>query len=74
LTASKTVALVPAYNEEPRIAAVLKVVTNSPLVDETIVLDDGSIDNTSGVAAGFPVKLLRWEKNRGKGTALQAGL
>ena len=74
MAASKTVALVPAYNEGPRLAAVLEVITNSPLVDETIVLDDGSIDNTSGVAAGFPVKLLRWEKNRGKGAALQAGL
>lgn len=71
---AKTVALVPAYNEGPRLAAVLKVVTTCPLVDETVVLDDGSTDNTSEVASAFPVKLLRWEINRGKGAALQAGL
>ena len=70
----KTVALVPAYNEEPRLAAVLKIITTSPRVDETIVIDDGSTDETAEVAAGFPVKVLRWEKNRGKGAALQAGI
>ncbi len=70
----KTVALVPAYNEGPRLGRVLEIITSSPLVDETIVLDDGSGDDTADVAATFPVKVLRWGKNRGKGAALQAGL
>jgi len=70
----KTVALVPAYNEGPRLAAVLKIIMTSPRVDETIVIDDGSTDETAEVAADFPVKILRWEKNRGKGAALQAGM
>lgn len=70
----KTVALVPAYNEGPRLAAVLEVITTSPRVDETIVIDDGSTDETAQVAASFPVKLLHLEKNRGKGAALQAGM
>ncbi len=74
MTSAKTVALVPAYNEGPRLTGVLEVITSCPLVDETIVIDDGSVDETSQVAAAFPVKLLRWEKNRGKGAALQAGL
>jgi len=74
LSSAKTVALVPAYNEGPRLAKVLEVIISSPLVDETIVLDDGSTDNTAEVAATFPVRLLRWEKNRGKGAALQSGL
>jgi polyprenyl-phospho-N-acetylgalactosaminyl synthase len=69
----KTVALVPAFNEEPRIARVLDVITSSPLVNEIIVLDDGSIDKTSEVASRFPVKVLRWEENRGKGAVLQSG-
>ncbi|MDO9534178.1 MAG: glycosyltransferase family 2 protein [Bacillota bacterium] len=70
----KTVALVPAYNEEPRIARVLEVITSSPLVNEIIVLDDGSRDKTSEIASRFPVKVLRWEQNRGKGAVLQSGL
>ncbi|MGI5875508.1 MAG: glycosyltransferase family 2 protein [Dethiobacteria bacterium] len=70
----KTVALVPAYNEGPRLGAVLEIILSSPLVDETIVIDDGSEDNTSHVAAQFPVKILSWKENRGKGAALQAGL
>lgn len=70
----KTTALIPAYNEEPRLAAVLEIVTASPRVDEVIVIDDGSRDKTSRVAASFPVKLVRLKENCGKGAALQAGL
>lgn len=70
----KTVAIVPAYNEEPRIAAVLEVILSSPRVDETVVVDDGSEDGTGRVAGHFPVKLLQLEQNRGKGAAMQAGL
>jgi glycosyltransferase involved in cell wall biosynthesis len=70
----KTVALVPAYNEGPRLASVLEIILSSPLVEETIVIDDGSADNTADVAGHYPVKLLGWKQNRGKGAALQAGL
>lgn len=70
----KTTALIPAYNEGPRLAAVLEVVITSPLVDEIIVIDDGSQDDTARVAASFPIKLVRFEENGGKGAALQAGL
>jgi glycosyltransferase involved in cell wall biosynthesis len=74
VTSVKTAALVPACNEGPRLAGVLEIITSSSLIDETIVIDDGSVDQTSQVASAFPVKVLRWEKNRGKGAALQAGL
>ena len=70
----KTVAIVPAYNEEPRIATVLEVILSHPKVDHTIVVDDGSEDGTSRVAENFPVQLLRLEQNRGKGAAMQLGL
>ncbi len=70
----KTVALVPAYNEETRISSVLEVITSSPFVHETIVIDDGSKDKTSQEAGLFPVRILRWSKNRGKGAALQKGI
>ncbi len=69
-----TVAIVPAYNEAPRIARVLQVILSSPRVTHIVVVDDGSTDQTGEVTKGFPVSLLQWEQNKGKGAALQAGL
>jgi len=42
--APRRIAVVPAYNEEPTVAAVLEELY--PLVDELFVVDDGSTDNT----------------------------
>jgi peptidoglycan/xylan/chitin deacetylase (PgdA/CDA1 family) len=41
---SRRIAVVPAYNEEPTVAAVLDELY--PLVDELVVVDDGSTDHT----------------------------
>jgi len=41
---SRRIAVVPAYNEEPTVEAVLDRL--HPLVDELVVVDDGSTDNT----------------------------
>ena len=43
----KVVALIPAFDEEPRIGDVLKVVTAHQRIDEVVVIDDGSTDNTA---------------------------
>lgn len=66
--------IIPAYNEETRIGAVLHAVTNSPLLDEVIVVDDGSKDQTSAVAAAFPVKLITLKQNQGKSSAIVEGV
>jgi len=42
--APRRIAVVPAYNEEPMVAAVLEELY--PLVDELVVVDDGSTDGT----------------------------
>lgn len=66
--------LIPAYNEEPRIADVLDVVCEYKRPKRIIVIDDGSEDNTCQEAKKYPVEILRHEENRGKGAALQTGI
>lgn len=66
----RVLAIVPAHDEAPRIAALVRgVVPHLPV----LVVDDGSTDGTAGVArrAGGEVLVLR--PNGGKGAALRAG-
>ena len=55
MRSNKTVALVPAYNEEARITPVLEVITSCSLVNETIVIDDAQRQNFSK-GSSFPRK------------------
>jgi len=67
--------IIPAYNEGPRIKAVLDVVAVHPLIDEIIVVDDGSSDDTATFVLGREkVVLISLAKNGGKTRALAAGL
>lgn len=70
----KVAAIVPAYNEEQRISRVLEVLCELSDIDEVIVVDDGSEDNTSEVALSHGVKVIKNEENLGKGGAMQAGI
>ncbi|MBA4148301.1 MAG: glycosyltransferase family 2 protein [Verrucomicrobia bacterium] len=70
--------VVPVYNEGATIANVLETVLEQPLVQEVIVVDDASKDNTwanlQPVAAKHPrIKLFRHDVNQGKGAALRTG-
>jgi len=66
--------IIPAFNETNRIGDVLDVACSVQWLDEIIVVDDGSIDDTSLRAEEFPVKVIKMAKNCGKGGALQVGL
>ncbi len=71
--------LIPAYNEGPRIAAVLETVVAHPQIAEVIVIDDGSVDDTAEVAKGFltrhpHLRLIRQPRNGGKTAAVATGI
>lgn len=66
--------VIPAYNEEARIGAVLSAVLGHPLIDDVLVVDDGSQDGTSAVVRGFPeARLITLARNGGKTAALARG-
>ncbi len=69
-----TSAVIAAYNEERTIADVLRVLTASPLVDEIIVVSDGSTDRTVEIARGFDVTTIALRENCGKGCAMRVGV
>lgn len=70
----KTTAIIPAYNEERNVSAVLAVLEDAAAVDEVLVVDDGSTDHTAAAAAAFlKVRVIRHHTNRGKARALEAG-
>jgi len=67
--------IICAFNEGPRIADVLAIAASHPLLDELIVVNDGSTDNTSNIATLFPsVRLISHPQNRGKSEAVATGL
>ncbi len=69
----KTSCIIPAFNEEKSIVHVLRVVKQVSSIDEIIVVDDGSSDQTATYAEKEGVIVLRHKKNKGKGAAIKTG-
>jgi len=71
----KTTAIVAAYNEEGTIGDVLRALTQSSLIDEVIVVSDGSEDATVDIARTFEgVRTVALKENHGKGFAMAVGV
>ena len=70
----RTSAIIAAFNEEKTIAEVLAVLTRSTLIDEVIVVSDGSTDRTVEIARSFDVTTIALRENRGKGYAMRVGV
>lgn len=63
--------LIPAYNAAQTVPAVVAECLTHHLT--TVVVDDGSVDDTAVSLVGLPITLLRHTHNQGKGAALRTG-
>jgi dolichol-phosphate mannosyltransferase len=67
--------VLPAYNEEIGLAALLpSLVELSRDRFEVVVVDDGSTDATASLAESFGCRVVRHAANSGKGVAVRTGL
>ena len=71
--------VMPAYNEEATIARIIEGVVSVPHLDELIIVDDCSTDQTGAIVRALMIthpviKYLRHEKNQGKTEALKTGI
>ena len=69
----KVSVIIPAYNEEETVAKVVEVIKKVSFVDEIIVVNDGSSDNTAEEAMNVGARVITHEVNKGKGEALNTG-
>ena len=67
--------IVPVYNGRLTLDACLKAVYRSKGCPgfEVIVVDDGSTDSSPEVAAKYPCRLIRLDRNRGRSRARNLG-
>ena len=67
-------AVVPARDERPTLAGVLRPLLAHPLVDEVIVADDASTDGTAALARELGAKVVMLPDNGGKAAAMSKGV
>lgn len=69
--------MIPCYNEARTIEALLRRVAAEATPKEIIVVDDGSRDNSIEIVetltSELGIRLIRHERNQGKGAALKTG-
>lgn len=70
----KVLIVIPAYNEEATIAAVITKLRQIVPDYDRVIVNDGSTDNTEKVVDGLGEKQLKLPCNVGYGMALQTGL
>jgi len=78
---SKTLKLsviIPVFNERNTIREIVKRVMDSPLVDEIVIVDDGSTDGTCDILEDLKsnkmIRVILHEANIGKGAAVRTGI
>src|SRR3989304_6205910 len=66
----KVIAAIPAFNEEKYIGTI--VLKTRQYVDEVVVVDDGSTDQTANIARLAGANVIQHQQNRGYGASIQA--
>ena len=68
--------IIPAYNEERSIGQVIKSIREKkyPFIQEIIVVDDGSKDDTADVASRNGARVIRHKGNHGNANAIKTGI
>src|SRR6202011_4185029 len=69
---SKIAAVIPSYNEEKHIGDVVRRTRRK--LDNCLVVDDGSQDQTADRAREAGAEVIVHEQNRGKGETIKTGL
>jgi len=70
---SKTLVIIPVYNEENRIKTVLEKFGEAK-IDEVLVVNDGSADTTSTVLKDFDVRVINHYEKQGVGSCIRDGI
>jgi glycosyltransferase involved in cell wall biosynthesis len=70
--------IIPVFNERNTIAEIVQRVIESPLVDEIVIVDDGSTDGTRAILEDLKINkmitVILHEANIGKGAAVRTGI
>ena len=73
---NKISCIIPVFNEEERVGRVLDVVLSCNLIDEILVVDDFSLDNSRAIIDKYSKNIIQinHEKNMGKSMSIYDGI
>lgn len=67
--------IIPVYNEEDNITLTINSISQIDCINQIIVVDDGSKDNTYDIVSKIDnILVVKHRKNMGKGNAIKTGL
>ncbi len=69
----RAAAVIPAYNEESTIAEIVATLRAVDLIEEVIVVSDGSVDRTAEMARQAGARVIEHQGNLGKAAAMKSG-
>lgn len=69
----KYLIIIPAHNEEENIYRTIRLILDTKLPVDILLVDDASTDNTLKIAKSFGIKIISYKKNGGKTKAFLAG-